>query len=414
MNINELVNNSNLNVKFKVEIIKRTVINEITHKEIDKQEVVIKLVNATTGIGRIHPFTEFLDNYRSCKTKSIQNNAEKLVAFLNFVYLSPLIDINNFSELTIEHGALFLENCGYNRETTIYIDNILTSFYKFLFDKKILKNVKKEDFTYYAKANEEAGTIKPQLNSLFKTKYTLPDKNIKNGLHHLKPEFIFPFLETAIRIDESIALGIYFEFFGGLRGSEVVLCKYSQISKTKIGNSTCITILLKDDDLRPDTKTGFIAKAKKNRKQYIYDIGNGTLNKLFENHKKKFKAAGIDAMFLDANGNPMTSITYRNRFNKVRDAFIKSLLDSEELTNRSYGLFLKSQNWSTHIGRGIFSNLTAENATNVVEIATMRGDSNLSSALPYVSDTEKVAKQIDEMMSNYYIDIFKQEIKKGE
>ena len=44
----------------------------------------------------------------------------------------------------------------------------------------------------------------------------------------------------------------------------------------------------------------------------------------------------------------------------------------------------------------------------------MRGDSNLSSALPYISDTEKVAKQIDEMMSNYYIDIFKKEIKKGE
>ena len=44
----------------------------------------------------------------------------------------------------------------------------------------------------------------------------------------------------------------------------------------------------------------------------------------------------------------------------------------------------------------------------------MRGDSNLTSALSYVSDTEKVAKQIDEMMSNYYIDIFKKEIEKGD
>lgn len=413
MNINEIIKNSNLNVKFKVDIIKRTTKNEITKKEVDVQEVVIKIVNTTTGIGRIHPFTEFLNNYRSCKTKSIQNNAEKVVAFLNFVYLSPMIDINDFSELTIEHGALFLQNCGYNRETTITVDNILTNFYKFLFDKGILKNLKKEDFSYSAQLKEN-DMIKPILNSLFKSKYDLPKKDIVNGLHHLKPEFIFPFLETAIRVDESIALGIYFEFFGGLRGSEVVLCKYSQVSKTKIGDSTCLTILLKDDDLRPDIKTGFISKAKKNRKQYIYDIGRGTLNKLFDNHKKKYKAAGIDAIFLDANGNPMTSITYRNRFNKVRDAFIQSLLDSEELTNRSYGLFLKSQNWSTHIGRGIFSNLTAENAKNVVEIATMRGDSNLSSSLPYVSDTEKVAKQIDEMMSNYYMDIFKQEIKKGE
>ena len=52
--------------------------------------------------------------------------------------------------------------------------------------------------------------------------------------------------------------------------------------------------------------------------------------------------------------------------------------------------------WSTHIGRGIFSNVIASVSKNILEIAQARGDSQLDSSLTYLSDSDKMAMMLFE------------------
>ena len=58
--------------------------------------------------------------------------------------------------------------------------------------------------------------------------------------------------------------------------------------------------------------------------------------------------------------------------------------------------------WSTHIGRGTFTNIVAENAENPYEIAHLRGDSSIDSSLTYMVSTERIHKKIEEKFSNMH------------
>ena len=67
-----------------------------------------------------------------------------------------------------------------------------------------------------------------------------------------------------------------------------------------------------------------------------------------------------------------------------------------------YAVFLESYKWSTHIGRGTYSNIVAQNANNIGEIAVMRGDSSLSSSLPYLNDNRSVGKKVQDTFDFFY------------
>ena len=49
-------------------------------------------------------------------------------------------------------------------------------------------------------------------------------------------------------------------------------------------------------------------------------------------------------------------------------------------------LFLTDKKWSTHIGRGIFTNFLLQVGATIPEIAIARGDKNLSSVMSYVEE----------------------------
>lgn len=98
----------------------------------------------------------------------------------------------------------------------------------------------------------------------------------------------------------------------------------------------------------------------------------------------------------------MTDILYRYYFNKAKRAFIDDLINSPNLTLKSQGLFLNNQKWSTHIFRGIFSNMVAEMSDNISEIATWRGDSTFNASLSYLTDNKSMENKLDTLMSEYY------------
>ncbi len=391
-------NRSKDKCKFIKDIVKIERPHAKTGEIVVDHHVVIKLKNLETGKGRIHPYTDFLNRWKNKSTKHRVNMAGYLVQFLNYIYFElserALPDI---SELDFEIGIDFLndynERCA--KSTASQMESVLSQFYYFLAEKGLLKHIKKSDFQFI-ESNNRLVMLSP-----FKGKVKQNQAVTNTKLHHIDQSLIIPFLQTALNTAPSIALGVYFQIFGGLRASEVISVEYSDISLKGPKGRDGMLIELRKKDLRPDTKTGFINGVKKQRKQRVIGM-NGMLTEIFELHKKQFKQDEHLAVFVNRDGLPMDYKTYNRRFNKVKRVFIEKLKQSENPELKSYALTLQSYDWSTHIGRGIFSNMCSEVAANAVELASMRGDSTLDASLIYVTDNDKMATKLNTLMNEFY------------
>lgn len=389
--------NKKNNLKFKKTILKREIVNPETGENTVEQVVVIKLVNLENGRSRIHPFTSFITQYKNRKTKYVYNIAGYLVPFLNYIYFElSNTQLKNIEDLTFDIGISFLDNLNCSRSTKEQYEQVLSKFYYYLAERDILKNIHKSDFTFVV-VND-----KTVLKSPFENKYKKPKKESTNIIHVIEKEYLFTFLETAIKVEPQIAFGVYIQMFGGLRVSEVISLEYFDISFSGAKGVKSMTLSLYDKDLRPDIKTGFLNKVKKKRKQKIIPVGENLLYTLYQNHKKTYKQESHNAIFIDKNNKPMTAKVYTTKFNNIKKVFIKELLNSDDINNKSYGLYLKSQKWSTHMGRGIFSNLVTDVSDNANEIATWRGDSNLDSSLKYITDSKKIEEKLIAVMNQFY------------
>lgn len=402
--MNNIINDINNvpNLKFIKDVIKFEYIDKKTKETLIEHKVVIKLINLNNGFSRIYPYTEFINQWANRSTKYKCNIAGCLVKFLNFIYFGVNKKVlDNISDLTLDIGIEFLNECSKNcsKETLLHYERVLTNFYYFLAEKNILTHIDESSFIFIEK-NKKLSLLSPFDGKVKK----FNNKKKKENLHNLDFEFIFPFLETALEYEPSIALGIYFQIFGGLRASEVISIEYSNISVRGSNGFNGMTIELATKDLRPDIKTGFINGVKKDRKQRVVGL-NGILSELYKIHKSKYKTKECTAVFINQNNLPMTYSNYRYRFNKVKKIFIEKLRNSKNPNFKAYSLVLDSRNWSTHIGRGIFSNLASEVAENAIEIAVMRGDSNLNSAITYITDTNKIEQKLVELMNKFYNDL---------
>ena len=390
--------NKDYDLRFFKVIIKEDYVDERTGELIVTHRVIIKLKNMKNGRSRIHPYTEFINKWFNKSTKYQSNIATCLVRFLNYIYfdLSSKV-LSDISDLTFEFGVLFLNDVAKtcSREVVSQYERVIAHFYLFLCEKNLLNYIKKEEFRYIETNNRLV------LQSPFEGKVKKAKIENTNNLHNLDFELIFPFIEIALKYEPSIALGIYFQIFGGLRASEVVSIEYNNISCKGPNGLHGMRINIFRKDLRPETTSGFISGVKRPRKQTIVAIDNA-LAELYKFHKEHFKVSGCNAVFVDRNGNPMTYNTYLRKFKKVKEAFIQELSQSENLNLRAYAITLRSYNWATHMGRGIFSNMVNEVANNVAEIAVMRGDKNLSSSLAYLNDSKQVEKKVVSLMEQFY------------
>lgn len=396
-NVIDLTLTSN-NLKFIKDVIVNEKINEDTGETIYDQRVVIKLLNTKNGRARIHRYTEFLNQWRNNKTKTAVNHADRIVPFLNYLYFElNKIELPSIKDLTWEIGAAFLERCG-EKASKAQVDlyeATISRFYYFLAKKHMLKNISVNDFVFVEKHNRVV------MLSPFNGKYKSPAPNTNKDLHHLEQELIFTFLETGLMVEPRIALGLYFQLFGGLRISEVVSLEYENISFKGANGINGMVLNITNKYLRTDIKTGSINQPKKAREQGVISVGD-MLPKLYTNHKKIYQSADTNALFIDNNGNPMTQGTYRRSFNKVKNAFIERLKTDENPKFKVYSTFLNAQHWSTHIGRGIFSNMIANVANNVLEVMTWRNDSSPNSSATYLSDGKAVETKVIAVMEKMY------------
>lgn len=233
----------------------------------------------------------------------------------------------------------------------------------------------------------------------------LPRDRIDHIAHMIPEEFILPFLETVIQVANPIALGVYCQLFGGLRQGELVNIQRNDVTSIGTFGQEGLVIKLRKRNLRLDIiDSSGSAGVKKERNQIIFPISDW-LHILYKHHLENYKSKdGSDALFVNRDGKAMSGRGYRYYFEKAKEAFLNVLKNSSEPSEKVAALKLREYKWSTHIGRGIFTNLLAEEAQNPYDIALPRGDSNLSSSMVYQGNTLRMKENLENRMNDLYKD----------
>lgn len=380
---------SRLNIKFSIRHVK--ISESMGRKGVQVYEyIVIVLINKKNNREVPHPITSFIyDKWRFTSVNNQLARAKQLTPFLNYVFIecSSKYRLKSFSNLKIEHGVHFLEykrKQGCSISTIDSYDSTLRHFYKYLSRNGGLNHFNKDDF----KGEVQKSFFKQHMASL-------PAPNLEDDkARRLEEHHIFPFIYTAIRVADDIALGIYISIFGGLRGSEVTSIKRPEIKKLGVYGEHGLIVKLKTD-----TK---YAKGSGNRVKspgvQPIDAVKQLLSDLFKGHLERYPEPkdGSNSLFVNARGNTMQYQTYRQRFNKVKEAFIETLINSDNPDDKLYALNYKSLKWSTHIGRGTYSNNIAEQCNHLLDIMRARRDKSPQSVLPYLMHTQKSINQLND------------------
>lgn len=359
-----------------------------------RQLVSIDIRIKDIGISLPTPFTAFLLEYQSRKTSTMSMIASLIVRFLNYLFFEMECPITSISELTFQHGKDFLSALPCQSGGKTQYAEYLTKFYSFCKNQKMaeIKDLKETSHSKY----------KIYTENIFKGRYKTEPKKTVDAIHEIDIAYLPMLFDTARDIAPDIYLGLFFQFAGGLRASEVVSVEYNNIRFMKEAGVFALSLKLEDKDLRPDLSSAFLSKVKRNRTQTVLPILGNRLEKAYETHVKLYRKENRSAVFIDKNGNPMTMNTYWKRFRRIKREFIKRLYECPNLETQMYAVFLESYKWSTHIGRGTYSNIIAQNANNIGEIAVMRGDSSLSSSLPYLNDNRSVGKKVQDTFDFFY------------
>lgn len=359
-----------------------------------RQTVSIDIQLKDVGLSFPTPFNAFLLEYQNRKTSTISLIASITSRFLNHLFFEMESPITSIQELTWQHGIDFLSSLSCQRGGKSQYAEYLTKFYYFC-----KQNGMAEVADLRTKGNDAGQRY---TENIFKGRYEVtPGKNT-DVIHEIDVGYLPMLFDAARDTAPDIYLGLLFQFAGGLRASEVISVEYGDIGFIRDGGRFFLTLRLEDKDLRPDLSSAFISKVKRNRTQTVLPIFGDRLEKVYEAHVEHYRKEGISAVFIDKSGNPMTSNTYWKRFSRVKKEFINRLYACPNIEAQMYAVFLESYQWSTHIGRGTYSNLIAQSANNIGEIAVMRGDLSLSSSLPYLNDNRAVEKKVQDTFDCFY------------
>lgn len=376
------------NVKFVVGAIMAQYAENSTGDPIEKKYACIKIKNEDTKVAIVHPLsTEFLlDNWKNAQFNTMKTVADTLAMFLNFLISDKDSKVESLTELKSEHAIIFLSELSYkgtSKDTVKKHEKHIIKFFEFLNKKKIINHsLEVKNVQYLNKAS-------------------------KPRLHKLPEEYILTFLEIAYQTDSKIAFGLYLQFFGGLRTGE--LCNLRIRDLQLIGDKGeygFIVDLSEDRNLRKDiVNTSGSSYIKTKRRQIVFGFKNWS-TKFYEKHMNKIsddmKLSGETPLFLNQKGLAMTGNNYYYHFNKMKDIFLQCLRDSDNMADRNNALVLESELWSSHIGRGIFSNLLAEEADNVYDISFPRGDKSFESVKPYLANTKRIKEKLEKKIDEIY------------
>lgn len=348
----------------------------------------------------IHPVSEYLlklsNGRKRLKLNTVRAKAMYIVCFLNYILIEngEKLNVRDIYDLKFEHAELYLNyysTTAVGKSTVVACDRVLVYFYYYLAEKGVLLNHTVQDFIVNKNNEGRITSIESPFDNVW---YPQQEKST-NLLHDIPNELVIPFIDTALDIAPKIALGVYFQFFGGLRVGEIVGIKKSNVTLKGHSGEYGILLNLKSNNLRYDLKHRTNGGTpKKSRKQYVFPYKGNILPRLYKIHITSFSQKG--PLFINQQGKAMTDDLYRYYFNKVKVEFCKRLLNSDDAKYRNYGLYLQSKKWSTHLGRGIFSNMIAEISPNLAHLRQSRGDSTFDAAFAYIIESTTLSDKIIE------------------
>jgi integrase len=364
----------------------------------------ICLQDAISGQIVPHPVTDFIKTvYANGENFNTQKApAESIKKFLNWLLIEnqDVYCLDSFEDLGFHHGVDYLnylkDDKKLQRDSVKTANRYLTSFYDFLHKRKILPDHMRIDIA-------DTATGKKILVSPFsELGAKLPAKKLKEAKVTAFPDnrLITVFIEVAQRIAPEIAFGIYLQMFGGLRRGEVVNLRRQDLRPQGDFASQGLTVTIEDHaelfNRLADTSKN---QTKNERVQPIQlvDYLPNLYKDAFERSSKSLSTNPHGALFIDNRGKPMSGAVYEKRFVKVKKKFLEHLrqIGSPHLS------YLMSANWGTHIGRGVYTNLIASLVSSPNELAVLRGDKSLASALAYMS-MEKVKKEVQEGLEHMF------------
>lgn len=356
------------------------------------------VVTNEEGLFVVHPLSNILLKDKSKKYNTQKSKAQAIVSFLNwynenhFVFNEEEPRLSKLDFFKVEYFLNTLVEEGKSASTIASVKKGMISLLSFLMDNNMLEE---EMVLEYQKRKLREGD--------FFELHSNPSRHSNNDLiHEIRKEYIAAFLDLAFKHVNPIALGVCMQIFGGLRSGDCVnLTRDSVTSKGAYGTFG-LELDIKFRDLRPDLKDyDGSSGVKKPRRQVVFP--NKFLPEFYEHHLRNYEdTSGKNALFIDTQGLPMTGRTYQYYFQKLKRIFIDSLLSSNNLEAVTYGMYLNSKKWSTHIGRGTFSNWISEATANPLDVALARGDSSLQSALTYMEHSESFMNGIHEVVNKMY------------
>lgn len=407
-------------------VVKEIEIEDIYKQQIQKERVVaIGLKNLQTGVILPHPLTNFIrKKYRFVgKSLSTQRNpAFEICKFMNFIYKQIDEGDTDFIDL-VDRGLRGLKPIHFSKYLTYktreglkyntikMIERYLVSFLEFLIeqdliDEKIELKYKKDKYgNHYLVSPFRHSTLDTQFPKQ-RTNANVEDKlrDFGKNRYTLTKEFI-----NLARIKyPEIALGICFQFFGGLRRGEVVnLTTTSVKTKGKWGeNGFILEIRDNKDKLFQHIKNTDKEEVKNPRNQTL--LVNHLLSEVYKEHMSRLSTMKIKgrvknhlALFVSfRTGLAISGATYEQKFNRLREEFIDMLLQSGRYDDYQY----LNTSWNTHIGRGVFTNFLLDLGLTPTQIAIARGDKSIQSALSYVEEKnaiENIESALQEISQAY-------------
>lgn len=414
---------------------KKFVVREYKIEEFIEEKVTsiatigIGIMNKETGNIYPSPLTNFIKSTYRRKGKSLssqRNAAYAITRFLNYIEeqiqeendVFFLLKTEGLLGLGLIHGSKYITHLSLQvrikKLSANYVKNqmmYIIYFYDWLKDQKIIEE--NFELTYkevMGKRRVLSTSSNPFDDIELGTVIIGKDERVPTALVDFgsnRYPLTLKFINTARLVAPEIALGICYQFFGGLRRSEVINLTKHSVKQT--GKSTILEIRDNQDILFPHIKNTSHLQVKIPRNQALME--NGLTDSIYTDHltwlehtESKDKTRENQALFISSRtGNPMTGKQYYNKFTKVKIHFLKQLSDEENVDDY---LLLAQNDWSTHIGRGVFTNFLLDIGLNPTQIAIARGDSNINSASAYVD--EKTA--IESM--NLAVNSIKQAFKK--